>query len=82
MGQQVAVLVVLTQAVGAGGIVLVPVDSGAVQSPVEVAEGDLPALVNGVLDGVYIILDGLVHALHTAGDPQVLPHEPGLILVA
>ena len=55
-GLQVAVFVVLTQAIGTDLIVLFPVASFAVNAPVEVPEGDLPVSGNGLLNGVYIII--------------------------
>ena len=75
-GQQVAVLVVLVQAVRAGGIVLIPVFRPSVNAPVEVAEGYLPVLENGLLDGVHVIIDGLVHVL----DPPGHHHIPADLL--
>ena len=81
-GQKVAVLIVLVEAVGAGGIVPVPVFRLAVQSPVEVAEGDLPVLENGLLDGVHIIVDGLVHVLDPPGHHHIPADLLGLLLAA
>ena len=78
-GQQVAVFVVLTQAVGAGLIVPVPIDPLALQIEVKVAEGNLPVLGNGVLNGVYIVIDGLVHALDSSGHHHVPAHKPGVV---
>ena len=78
-GQQVAVFVVLTQAVGAGLIVPVPVDPLALQIEVKIAEGNLPVLSDGVLNGIHIIIDGFVHALDPSGHHHVPAHEPGVV---
>ena len=39
----------------------------AVNIVVEVAEDDLSLLVDGVMDGVDVVIDALIHALHPAG---------------
>ena len=79
VSQQVAVFVVLAQAVGAGSVLPLPVLAGAVQAVVEVPEGDLPVFGDGVLNGVHIIVDGLVHAFDPAGNQHVPAHEPGVV---
>ena len=74
-GQQIAVFVVLAQAIGAGGIGLVPVHPGAVQPPVKIAEGNLPVLGDGLLNGIHIIVDGFVHAFDPPGDVHIPLHQ-------
>ena len=78
-GQQVAVLVVLAQTIGAGLIVPVAVDPLALQVKVKVAEGNLPVFGDGVLNGVYIVVDGLIHAFDPSGHHHVPAHEPGIV---
>ena len=78
-GQQVTVFVVLTQAVGTGDVFLITVLPLAVQAPVEVPEGDLPVFGNGFLNGVYIIIDGLVHALDASGHHHITAHQTGIV---
>ena len=34
---------------------------------VKVAEGDLPLFVDGVMDGVDVVIDALIHTLHPSG---------------
>ena len=78
-GQQVAKVVVLTQAIGAGGVGFFPVASFALQIPVEIAESDLPVSGDGFLNVVHIIVDTFVHALDPAGNGDVTAHEPGIV---
>ena len=79
VGQQVAVLVVLTEPVGAGFICFFSVAALAVQTPVEISECDGFVLGNGFLDGIHIVVDGLVHALDPAGHQHIPPHQPGIV---
>ena len=78
-GQQIIIFIVLAQTVGAGGVGPVPVFPHAVQTPVEVAEADLPVLGNGLLNGVHRIVDRLIHALDPPGDVYVPLHQLGVL---
>ena len=82
MGQKITVFVILTQAIGAGLIVPLPVNPLAVDAPVEVTETDLAVFGNGLLDGVYIIINGFVHAFNPPVDDQIPVHEAGVVAVA
>ena len=59
MGQKIIILVVHTKGVGARLIRAGTVLLGMGHVPVKIAEGDLPVLGNGLLDGVYIIINGI-----------------------
>ena len=76
MGKQVTILVVLTQSVRAGIIVFLTVFAFAVNTPVEVTEGNRPIHGNGILNGIDVIVDGFVHALDSTGNQHITAHEP------
>ena len=79
VGEQVAVFVVLTQTVGACLIASVPVFPLAAQIPVKIPEGDLPVLGDGLLNGVHVKVNGLVHAFDPPGNQHVPAHEPCVV---
>jgi len=70
-GQQVTVLIILTQTVGACCVFFITVFPTSVQIPVEISEGNLPVLSDGLLDGIHIVVDSLVHAFDPAGNQHV-----------
>ena len=70
-GQQIAVIVILAQTVGTGAVFLFPEFPFAAEVPVKIPEGDLTVLGHGFLDGIYIVVDGFVHALDPPGNQNI-----------
>ena len=68
MRDQIVILIVPAQGVGAGSVGAVAVMALTVNAPVKVAEGDLGIVRNGVVDAIHVIVDALVHGLDAAGD--------------
>ena len=78
-GQQIAVFVVLAKAIGAGFVILIAIVPLAIDAPIEVPELNLLIPSDGFLDGVYIIINGFIHALDPAGNHHVPAHQPGIV---
>ena len=84
-GQQIAVFIILAQAVGAGGVFLFPVFPFTGDIPVKIAEGNLPVFGNGFLNGIYVVIDAFIHAFDPAGHQHISAQKvciQGVALVA
>ena len=52
------------------------------QVPVKIPEGDLLSRGNGLLNGVYVVIDAFVHVFDPARYRHLPAEEPALVLAA
>ena len=81
MRDEIVILIVPAQGIGAGSIESVAVMAFAVNAPVEIPERDLHVACDRVMDAVYVVVNALVHRFDAAGDRD-LPPEAARIVTA
>ena len=80
-GQQVAIFIILAQSVRTCQVFFVSVFPLAAKVPVKITERDLLVLGDGFLNGIHIVVDGLIHTLDPSGDQDGSAHQFGILLV-
>ena len=81
-GKQIAVFMILAKSVGACQVFFFTVATFPAEIPVEIAEPDLPVLVDPLLYCVHVIVNRFVHTFHTSGNKYRAPHQFGIMLIA
>ena len=81
-GKQITVLIILAKTVGTCQVFFFSVLPLTAKIPVKIAECDLAILGDCLLDGIYIIVDGLVHAFNPSGNQHRTAHQLCVLFVA